>query len=403
MDPNQPQPERPRPQPTPTTPNTPIVGPEVEPATSPVAPSALDTPSQPTEFQPIQLQPTQPKKSRRKLWIIIVSIIIVLLGAAAAAYQFWYQHPEKVITDGIVHALKAKTTTYTGSVTYASDLGTMKLSVDGVYDAGAQNLNANLAMTHQGQEFSVKGSVLVDKNSDLYVRLSNLDTVFESYLSDLPAETRANIDKIIAKVNGQWVKIEATELAAYNQTWSRSQTCWSNAVQQTENHAGFLEEIASIYQKNKFMAVTEQLAQQEGSFGYVLATDPAKTVAFVRELKNTQAYKTLHECDASFEINESDFGTASDGAAYRNEVWVGMFNHQITKVTSTMTEGSDKGTLEVRPVFNQPVSVTAPEKSTTLKQLQADIEAVIKDIQQAQMRQQGAGSGQSIDDDPFAT
>ena len=182
MDPNQPQPgQAPRPQSTPTTPNAPVAGPEIEPATSPVPPSAFDTLSKPTEFQPIQLQPSQPKKSRRKLWIIIVSIVVVLLGAAAAAYQFWYQNPEKVITDGIVHALKAKTTTYTGSVTYASGSDTVKLSVDGVYDAGAQNLNASLAMTYQGQEISLKGSVLVDKDSDLYVRLSNLDTVFETY------------------------------------------------------------------------------------------------------------------------------------------------------------------------------------------------------------------------------
>lgn len=403
MDPDPYQPDK-LPQPWPETPPDPMAGPEVEPPTtpSPIPPSAFDSLAAPSEFQPIQLQPVKPK-SRRKLWIIIASILVVLLGGTGAAYQFWYQNPEKVVSDGVLHALQAKTTAYTGSVDVASEAGSLKFTVDGVYDTGAQNLSVDGTITFQDQEIRLKGSALVDRNSDLYVRFTDMDAVFDSFLPDLPQTAQTAIDRIIAKINGQWLKVEPTQVAAYNPGVSRSQTCWSNAIQQTENHASFLDEIAASYKKNKYVTISEQLGQKEGSFGYVLSVDRVKLNAFVGDIKNTQAYKTLHECDPSLRLDDQTLATAMDGTTGRTEVWVSMFSHEITNVTSKLSRQGTDTSLELRPIFNQPVSVAAPEKSVSLKDLQADIEAVIQILQQAQaLQQQSAGSGQSADDDPLS-
>ncbi|MDX2775798.1 hypothetical protein PV379_00305 [Streptomyces caniscabiei] len=378
-----------------------VIEPEVEPPTKPVPPSAFDTLSAPSEFQPIQLQPNKPK-SRRKLWIILASILIVLVGGSAAAYQFWYQNPEKVITDGVLHALQAKTTTYTGSVGVALGDTKATLNVNGVYDTGAQNLAVDGTVVLQGMELPVKGSALIDRNSDLYVRFTDLDAAIGSLLPDLPNEAQIGVDRIIAKINGQWVKVEPTEVAAYSSMASRTQTCWANMVQQTENHASFIEEIAASYKKNKFVTVSEQLGQKEGSFGYVLSADQAVFNDFIGDIKNTEAYRTLHECDPSMNLDEQTLAAFGAGAAARTEVWVSMFSHQITNVSTKMTQRDNEVTLALNPVFNQPVSVAAPEKAVTLKDLQADIEAILTVLQQAQAAQQGAGSGQSASDDPLS-
>ena len=398
-DPNQPD-KLPRTQ-QPLPPPDAVIEPEVEPPTSPVPPSAFDTLSAPSEFQPIQLQPSKPK-SRRKLWIILVSVFVVLLGSTAAAYQFWYQNPEKVISDGVLHALQAKTTTYDGAVAFTSGETELKLNVNGVYDTGAQNLAADGTITVHGQELNVKGNALIDRNSDLYVRFTDLDAVFESLLPDMPEEAQAGIDQIIAKVNGQWVKVEPTEVAAYNPMASRSQTCWANTVQQTENHASFMEEIAASYKKNKFVTVSEQLGQKEGSFGYALSVDQAKMNGFIGDIQNTQAYKTLHECDPSIRLDERTFAELGNGMTGRTEVWVSMFSHEITKVSGQASQYGGQASVELRPVFNRPVSVATPENAVTLKDLQSDIEAVLRVLQQAQAAQQSAGSGQSANDDPLS-
>ena len=398
-DPNQPDklPQTQQPLPPPNA----VIEPEVEPPTKPVPPSAFDTLSAPSEFQPIQLQPNKPK-SRRKLWIILASILVVLIGGSAAAYQFWYQNPEKVITDGVLHALQAKTTTYTGSVGVALGDTKATLNVNGVYDTGAQNLAVDGTIVFQGAELPVKGSALIDRNSDLYVRFTDLDAAIGSLLPDLPNEAQIGVDRIIAKINGQWVKVEPTEVATYSSMASRTQTCWANMVQQTENHASFIEEITASYKKNKFVTVSEQLGQKEGSFGYVLSVDQAMFNSFIGDIKDTEAYRTLHECDPSMNLDEQTLAALGNGTEARTEVWVSMFSHQITNVSTKMTQRGNEATLALNPVFNQPVSVAAPEKAVTLKDLQADIEAILTVLQQAQATQQGAGSGQSASDDPLS-
>jgi len=398
-DPNQPDklPQTQQPLPPPNA----VISPEVEPPTKPIPPSAFDSLSAPTEFQPIQLQPNKPK-SRRKLWIILTSIFVVLVGSAAAAYQFWYQNPEKVVTDGVLHALQAKTTTYTGAVGVTSGDTKVTLNVNGVYDTGAQNLAADGTIIFQGKELQIKGSALIDRNSDLYVRFMDLDAVFGSLLPDLPNEAQIGIDRIIAKINGQWVKVEPTEVAAYNPMASRTQTCWANMVQQTENHASFIEEITASYKKNRFVTVSEQLGQKEGNLGYVLSVDQSKFNGFIGDIKNTQAYRTLHECDPAMNLDEQTLAAFGNGTTARTEVWVSMFSHQITNISTKVTRPGNEATVTLNPVFNQPVSVAAPEKAVTLKDLQADIEAILTVLQQAQAAQQSAGSGQSASDDPLA-
>lgn len=360
---------------------------EAEPPTvPPVAPSSFD--AQPS-VSPASVAMGSAKKSKKKLFIIIAAIIAVLLGGAAAAFVFWYQNPDKMIADGIAQTLQAKTTSYKGVINVDSSLIHAKVDLNGAYDMGAQNVDADVTLSFGNVDYKLKGSVLIDANTDIYLKVANLEAVVAPLRVMLPEESQASFDGIVKKIDDKWVKIDATELATYSAGISKVQSCISNAVQQTENNTSLLKEIEDNYKKYPFVTASEKLGEAGGSTGFVLTTDREKAKAFAVALKETQTYKTLHDCDNSFTIDENTFfANASNGSAMRTELWVNTWTHQITTLTTTgkTNNASVTTTLTLNPTFNTPVSIKAPSEAITLKELQAELEA----LQQIMIQQQQA-------------
>jgi hypothetical protein len=357
---------------------------EVEPSTTPVPPSMFNSGTPAPAPTVIAGKP----KNKKRIMIIIIAVVVVLLGAAAAAYQFWYQNPQKVVTDGLVHALQAETTAYTGTIDVNSEAVNVKIAVDGAYDMGAQDVNAKITMSLGNIDYTLTGSVLFDKNNDLYIKIANLDAIIAPLRLTMPEEARATFDGLVAKVDNTWIKISADELATYNQGLSRSQTCLNNAVQQTENHVALQKEIKNIYTNNAFVTAAESLGSKDGSMGYSLTIDQDKAKAFAADLKNTESYKTLHDCDETFTIDENSFFKSQDASgAVTTQLWVSQFTHQITEFSAVQTNSDKTSTtqLNLKPVYNTAVSINSPEQSITLKELQDELTALQQVLaQQAQ-------------------
>lgn len=335
------------------------------------------------------------KKSKKKLFVIVALIVALLIGAAAAGFVFWYQNPDKMLSDGIVQTLQAKTTSYRG--TFGADSSTMHLKVDldGVYDTGAQNINANVVLSYGSVDYKVKGSVLIDKNTDVYLKIANLESIVAPLRAMVPEKSYDTFDKTVKKLDGKWIKINATELATYNPGFAKAQSCTSNAVQQTENNTPLLKEIEDNYKKNPFIKAGEKLGDKNGSTGFVLAVDQTKAKLFAVALKETQAYKTLHDCDSSFAIDENTFfkDMATDNTV-RTEVWVNTWTHQVTTfaVNSESKDGGFTTALSLNPTFNTPVTIQAPSDAITLKDLQSELET----LQQQTMMPTGSKASDTI-------
>ena len=364
---------------------------EAEPPTAPpVAPSSFD--AQPS-VSPAPVVMGSAKKSKKKLFIIIAAIIVVLIGGAAAVFAFWYQNPDKMIADGIAQTLQAKTTSYKGVINVDSSMIHVKADLDGAYDMGAQNVDADVTLSFGNVDYKLKGSVLIDANTDIYLKIANLEEVGAALRVMLPEESQASFDGIVKKLDDKWVKIDATELATYSAGVSKVQSCISNVVQQTENNASLLREIEDNYKKYPFVTASEKLGDAGGSTGFVLATDREKAKAFAVALKETQTYKTLHDCDNNFTIDENTFlANAGNGPTMRTELWVNTWTHEITTLSTTgkANDASVTTTLTLNPMFNTPVSIEAPSEAITLKELQAELGV----IQQIITQQQQAWSAQ---------
>jgi hypothetical protein len=382
--------------PTPSESPTP---PSPSPNTTPRTPlgSASDqgqnTP--PVQHEPTTplLTPETPKKKRKGLIIgsIIAGALVILGGGGVFAYN-WYQNPEKVVTDAIVNAIKAKTATYTGS--FVSE-GSLKLKVEltGKNDASTSDMVARVTFPMGDMDHTVEAAARFDKNGDLFLKLKELDTLLDAYRAEIPPESMQTVDAFIAKVNDRWVKISADDLAEFDQETSKKQKCATEAFKKYYQDDKMIGEVADVYKKHKFIKIEQNLGAKEGSMGYTLKADEKVSKDFFKGLKDTSIYKELNKCDPEFKLDEEEAANQTNESESATtgtvELWVHQWSHQVTevKITSKEKETENKAEAILRPKFNEKITVETPKDSISLKQLQKEIEELWATAQ-AQAEQQ---------------
>lgn len=353
-------------------------------------PDALPTPVPvltPPPFEPspdLPIAPTsKPKKKGLLIGLIVAAVIIVLCGGSALAYNFWYQNPDKVVTDGIINAIKAKSIKYTGSAVTTGDQP-VKIEVSGRGDEKSHDLNAKVTFKYEDKAVTLEGALLIDAKGDLYLKVRNIDTLINQYRDAQDnAQFKQLIDDVVSKVNDQWIKVNADDLKSFSETSSKSQKCFTEAVKKIESDKAVRSELADTYKKHKFIIIDDKLGSQNGSLGYKLHLDSDVAKVFTSDLRNTQFYKAMQDCDKDFKINENDLfkeSKNSDKTETSVELWVSRFSHQITKLNiEEDTPGKGKATIVFEPTFDTGIdAITTPEESTTIKQLQSDFEALFQ-------------------------
>jgi hypothetical protein len=339
----------------------------------------------PLPFQSDTPQVSPPLKHRSKKLIIgiIIAAVLVILGAGSAfAYSTWYQNPEKVVSDSVMNALKAKTMTFTGSMDVTSAGTNIKLEVDGANDKTKGNVNVKATISIEGQPITINGSGLMDGDGTLYFKVKNVKDVVKTYRAAIPAESQNIFDQLVAKVDDRWVKITADDMKQFSEATSKSQKCISDTIKKFQNDQAATNEIANIYTKNKFLTIEQNLGTKNGSLGYTVKSNDEGAKGFAKELKNTRIFKSLHDCDPGI-VTDENSSTQSDTKTANEthmELWVSQWSHEITKFSAKDGTGPDKGTFIFEPVFNKTVNVTAPDKSVTINELKTEIETLIQSV-----------------------
>jgi hypothetical protein len=354
---------------------------------------------------PLQAPPATPlgsatnPKRKRKVALIFSAIVVVLLIALGLVYQFWYQNPDKVVTDSIVNAVRAKSVTYTGALEAKGDMA-YKVELTGATDKATSDMNAKVSFSLEGKEYTVDASARFDKNADLFIKFKNVDSLLEMFLGTDP-ELAKTIDQLKAKVEDKWIKVESDALGEFDQEVSKQQDCVSDTIKKFQNDQTVVDEIAKAYDKNRFVQIKENLGSKDGSLGYVLAPDEAKGRAFVKEFKNTKIYKSMVECDKSLEIKEEDKKEgekAESTTDVRVELWVNQWTHQITKLNATSKDKKDakqQSSILLNPIFNKEINVETPKDTVSLKDLMQDIQNIF----QAYLMEQYTAEGEMTIED----
>ncbi|MBC7942967.1 hypothetical protein H7X68_00495 [Candidatus Saccharibacteria bacterium] len=328
-----------------------------------------------------------PKKSKKRLIIgvLIAAFLVVFVGGGVFAYNVWYQNPEKVITDAILNAATAKSSIYTGNVT--TDGKDQKISVDlTAKQAGVVgSFDAKVTTTIDKKDYTFNSSVLVDASNDLYIKfdkVSGIVTELKSQLGTfaLDPALSSTIDKFVSKIDSTWIKVSSADLKDFSGTFANSKTCLQDTMKKLKDDKPAISELTNMYEKNSFIVVDKKIGSKDGSLGYKVKGDPKAAKDFAEGLKTTQVYKTLKECDKTFDIDSSDFSKNFDTGDGTIELWVSRWSHQITKWTFSSKSDGETTTGVITPTYNQPVKIVTPSSSTSLTQLKTDIEVLLQSI-----------------------
>lgn len=369
---------------------------------APLAPEASATPN-----QSIFVAPQPPKKSKKGLIIALSSAVVavLLIVAAILVYNLVYQNPQKVVHDAVVNAIKAKTATLSGQITFAQETTDAKADVKVSLDTasnekadGSAKAAVDIRLTPtQGAGESLKLSAtgefrLIGETA--YIKIDNVRDSIEEVMmySGQAGEVPAQLDAIVSKIDGQWISIAPSDYEEDSKEASAAQKCLAKVGADFSSDKTMQKEIIDLYKKNTILKVEDSLGSKDingtGSLGYRVTADEDATREFIKGVADTEYGKRLHSCDESIDLSSiaDDITNVSESTnsveSSEVELWVSRFGHHITQLNTTTTYKADgsvvsqKLTSELRPVFNKAVTVEEPKDAVSLKDLLADLEKV---------------------------
>lgn len=317
----------------------------------------------------------------KKLVIGLIALALVIL-AMGLIYFYWYQNPQKVISDALMHAVSAKSVTYTGVINTKGSPA-MDITVDGGASEKGGMLAAKLVLGTQNKNYTLEGNAVIDEKNDLYFKVKNIDDLVNNYRKAIPAESLPLFDDVIKTVNDKWIIVSSKDLQDYNPTLAKTKTCVSDTAKRIQTDAAVKAELMRAYEASPFITIDKKLGGQGGSLGYTLAYNSEVLKDFTAKYKTTSTYKTLAACDKSFVI-EGDNLFDQDAATIvppKVTVWIDQWTHHLTKVTVRDSTTSQPATITLEPRFNRPVTVTTPKDVMTLEQLQRDVQRILQSTQ----------------------
>jgi len=342
--------------PSQTTPQPPTTNGQEPPFVPPSAP-----------FVEPSLGQQPPKKSKKKLVFIIVGVILLLaVIAAAVTYKFWYQNPDKVVTDAIVNTIRADKATFSSQLNVEGDTP-FQMSVNGAGTRTAVTTDVDVSGKVEENDFSVKGSLLYDEKGDIYVKARNLAEIAEK----VPQETKTLQDAVsefVTKIDNNWIRFTPDNKTVPEEA-SAVQSCMQKANDTIKNDNSYIMDIYNAYEDHRFIKITEELGTKNGSMGYVVTSDFETLKDFGRAVKESRIFKQLHDCDNSIDFNPDDWKQQESTTNDRIELWVDRWTHQMTGLNVTSEEKNDttqKVTVTSQFDFNKEVTITTPDQSLSV-------------------------------------
>lgn len=393
----QPQSDVPTDSDTDTVSQGPALSPEVaafdsEPATQP--PVAMLAMNDTTTSQPL---PEKKSKKGLIIGLILGAILLMGLGGSAAAYNLWFQNPDKVLVDAAVNAMKAESAKINGTFVWQNDDASLTVTPLSQTNKTATSLRAKVAFKAKTEEtkafdgMTMDADMIYKMDGTVYFKLTdvkkNFDNVADALIeqqmkasvdagtpmTDADKELMSGIVKemyqpIAEKLDNQWIVIKADKKAAA----ADERKCVADVYKKLSND-DLANEVASAYRDNKFVTVKRELGVKDGSVGYELDLDEKKAEKFEAAFKKTSIGKALAKC--SVDDQADDVTDKQDEDQFKSStfnVWIDRWSHELTSIDfeAVMKEkgaGSLKG--EFATEFNGDVMITTPKDAKTFDEI----------------------------------
>ncbi|MFI5270915.1 MAG: hypothetical protein ACHQT9_02620 [Candidatus Saccharimonadales bacterium] len=271
------------------------------------------------------------KKKLLKIVAVALLAIIVIAGGSAGAYYGYIlpNKPENILAKSIVNTVEQNKLSYKSTVNInvidsSATAATIKLNLDGSFDAVAKAADATLTTEASGLSVSVQGRIV---NQSLYVRFGDLTQVAK-YVSSLYPQYATAANLAAKTLSNQWLSIDKTLLASANLSCITDPSITlSKSDEQT---------IQNAYMKNTFFKVNSDTVDNvngQNADKYMTTIDNNKAAAFINQLEGSDIGKSTKSCgSSSSSSNSSPSPVKGDGKTEDIIFWVDKSNKRIVQV-----------------------------------------------------------------------
>lgn len=336
-----------------------------------------------------------PKKSilnlpKRIIILIIALIATTLIGSTLVGADLWYQSPNKVLNDSIINAFIAKTSIYDLKLDVTNEVGAnvdasfnMQLTAKQINATGS--LDADFTVTTEGEKYTIGAEALFDDKGDFYFMVKDIKSIVDKLKKDygyiyLTPDMSLAIDKIVAKIDGTWVKVSSDDLSTYSEDLKKSKECVNTAINKFKNDKTVASEVKDVYENSPFIVIDKELGFKDGNFGYEVKGSSKNLKNFLDGFKETTLYKELNACDDSIKFDTANMDTSEDISedAPTVELWVNPWSHRISQINVKDNDDNSDSSLKVLMQYDKKFEITAPSEYISLSDLQSYIEDLME-------------------------
>lgn len=351
---------------------------------------------------PVPPPVTPPKNTRNKKLAFIGGGIglLLLLVVAICVYLFWYQNPQKVVTDAVMNLVKAEQIGLQGDIKISQkdyDI-TMRLEGEGSQSSGKAELS--MKVKAGGMDLKTTANFVVAENGDMYIRMQNLQETADAFYSEVAKSMagrsvtleqkeqvesliKQQFDPVVAKLTDRWIRIDEKELKKTNPELAKSRKCMTEVRTMIRDDKAATNEVASIYKQHQFIRIDEKLAAKDGALGYKVSSDEKIAKEFGEAAKSTKLYKKVDECMGKSDLKDrtaaGSSNTAKEDEAFNSlKVWVNRWSHQLERVAVDGDKDGTKATVDLQFDFMKKPNVEVPQKAASLDEVMKEIDTLLK-------------------------
>ena len=367
-------------------------------ASSPVVePTIASGPDSSSPFVP----DATPKKSHKKLIMAVIAGFIALLAlGGGVAYALYMNNPDKILLEATQNLLKANSVITKG--TFTADSKENKMSIKVAFSSQSDNakqagsLDAKVEFKYQDTELNLNGEGMVAESGDLYFKLNDtskmLDTALKSEFGKSyttqpgVAQLAEKVSVFLKKIDGQWIKVDKTDLDQFSASYSKQQTCVKKAFATFNKSEEQQKQVLDTYSENPFITIEgsgkSATINNQDSAAYEIFYNAQASKTFGNELEKTDLIKAINKCtdtkSTPSKLSKTEIQSQQKQAnSIKTTLWISKQSHELQKID---IENKDKkpGNAEFSMTLDTKTkpSLKDPKKYIKFKDLMPDLMAI---------------------------
>lgn len=344
-------------------------------------------------------QPPATNRKKKLAMIIAAAVVLAVAIAAVCLYLFWYQNPQKVVTDALINATQARQVAMTGDFSVKARGGDVTLRFNGEGDQSSGKAAVAIEAAFEGVQIKTQADLVTATDGDIYVRANDVQKAADALYGQvvkgmgganasaqeteqIKALLKAQFDPIVQKIDNRWIHISAKDVEAASPEVAKAQTCMNEVRTMLREDKKVTNEIANAYKKHQFIQIDEKLGSKDGALGYKVSIDEATAKQFAQATKDATLMKKLRTCGGE-ESATNSLSKELENAEARTgksemKVWIARWTHDLQKLNVTASDDGTDTNLNAAFDFAKKPSVQTPKDATPLSEVIREVEALMQ-------------------------